>query len=419
MIATLRSCVVLFALLVAAGPAAAQWTRVPDVPASDVFTVWANGDTIAAGADTAVYVSTNAGATWRRSVKVAAGVTTVKTVWIRNGRLYAGTFGQGVFVSDDLGATWLGFSQGLVGGIANSQLFIEDLLVRGDSLYAATAGAGAWVRNLAVAETWHHFGDAFEPNQASNMNAIAASDTRLLAAAGGNGTVFFRDRADADWTLSWLDNVGPEPGLAALAAVWTGHGWVVGSNIGVFISSLGEEPWTLTGPGLGTLFIVSFALRGHDLFADFGTGNGSVISLSRDDGATWQEVETLPLTFTYELAIRGSDLYAGRIDGLWRRSIANVSVPDDPALARLRFVIVGSQPIDDAARFRFEQPAPGPIVLEVFDLAGRRAADAIRGSFPAGPHEITWDARKLGPGVYHARLTAGGEQAVVRVIRAR
>src|SRR5690349_10796444 len=93
------------ALIVLAVPATAQWTRVPELPPSDVFTVWANGDTIAATVDTAVYVSTNAGVTWKRSAKVAAGVTMVWKARMRNGRLYAGTRGQGMFVSDNLGDT--------------------------------------------------------------------------------------------------------------------------------------------------------------------------------------------------------------------------------------------------------------------------------------------------------------------------
>jgi hypothetical protein len=50
MIAQLRSGLALFCLLVVAAPAAAQWTRVLDVPASDIFSVWANDDTLAAGA---------------------------------------------------------------------------------------------------------------------------------------------------------------------------------------------------------------------------------------------------------------------------------------------------------------------------------------------------------------------------------
>jgi photosystem II stability/assembly factor-like uncharacterized protein len=321
-IAVLRFSPVLLGLLIVVPPAQAQWTRIVDVPASDIFSVYASGDTIVAGADTATYVSTNAGATWKRSAKVTTGVTEIRAVLLRDGRIYAGTSRQGVFVSDDLGDTWLDFNQGLVGGIFNTQLDIEAFLVHGDSLYVATEGAGPWVRNLAGVGGWSHYGNLTGDTTAPVMTDIAASDTRLLSAGGGNGTVFFRDLDDADWTLSFLDNVGFVAGLGPISAAWTGHGFVVGSNGGLFRSPSGQEPWTPTGPDFGgPLFNVSFAVRAPDLFASIIPGGGSVIEVSHDDGATWQELETLASAFIYKLAANGTDLYAGRLDGLWRRSI--------------------------------------------------------------------------------------------------
>ena len=69
-------------LLLSPRLAASQWTPVAEIPATLIFSVWTNGDTIAAGADTAVYVSTNAGATWQRSAKPVAGVVAIEAVWI-------------------------------------------------------------------------------------------------------------------------------------------------------------------------------------------------------------------------------------------------------------------------------------------------------------------------------------------------
>jgi len=311
-------------LLTDVSSASAQWTRVDEVPTTNIYTVSANADTIVAGADSLVYTSTNGGVTWKGSATVAAGVTSVQAVVLHNGRLYAGTFGQGVFVSDDLGDTWLGFNQGLVGGIFNTQLFIVGFAVHDDKLYAATSGAGAWARNISVAGSWSHFGNAFEPNAASNMNDIAVGGTRLLACAGFNGMVFFRDPSDSDWTVSWLNNVGLAPGLAALTAIWTGSRWLVGANTGVFHSPQGQSPWTFSDVGLGTLFNVAFALRSPRVFASFGTSAGSTIEFSID-GASWQVLEFLPFTFVFELATHDDTLYAARADGLWRRSIATVA----------------------------------------------------------------------------------------------
>jgi hypothetical protein len=325
MIAARRVAIVAMALLAAASPAAAQWTPVPDVPAARIFSVWASGDTMVATADSVVYVSTNGGAAWKSSATVAPGVKAVLAARMHNGRLYAGTFGQGVFASDDLGDTWLGFNQGLVGGFEDTQLDIVDLLVFDNRLHAATAGDGPWVRDLAGG-TWSHFGSVFEPNQASNMSSITVGGTRLVACAGTNGMVFFRDPGDSDWTESLLKNVALSPGTGAFTAIWTGSSWVVGTNKGLFHSPQGQSPWTFLDAGLGPLDNVAFAIRQPDVLASFVTAAFDAIEYSHDNGASWQILDILPPTFIFGLATHDNTLYAARADGLWRRSIATVAV---------------------------------------------------------------------------------------------
>jgi len=421
-IASLRSAAATALIVIAAAqPAEAQWTRVTEIPSVSMRSVSVNGDTITAGGDTAAYVSTNAGVTWKSSAKITAGVGLVPAVQMRNGRLYAGTGGQGVFISDNLGDTWTAFNQGLIGGFADSQLDIVDLLFRGDSLFAATSGAGAYVRNLN-AGTWSHFGEVFEPEQASNLDGIAAGNGRLVALGGDNGMAFFRDPGQPDWTLSFLNNTGLAPGVQGQAVIWNGNRWLVGTDVGVFTSPLGESPWTFRNIGLGTLSNTAFALRGHDVFATFvfiipGTGLNSTTGLSRDDGTTWQLFENQLGVFTIKIAQLGNTLYAARLDGLWRRSVANVSVP--PHDSRLQFAITGAQPVGDAVRFRFEMPVSGPAAIDVYDLAGRRVSAPVHGELAAGPQEIAWNASDLPPGVYHARLRVGSRTEAVRLVHVR
>lgn len=420
MILNLRFSFAAFALLAVASPAAAQWTRVSEVPASTIYSVWASGDTIAAGADTSVYLSTNGGVTWKGSTQPVAGTSTVQAVRVRNGRLYAGTFGQGVFVSDDFGDTWQAYNQGLVGGILNSQLDLADFEVRGDSLYAATLGAGVYVRGFAPGSTWSHFGEEFEPNQASTVNALGVGGTRLIAAAGGNGSVFHRDPGEPDWTISWLNNVGLHPGTQARSVAWTGSGWVVGAGPGVFHSAGGQEPWTLTDTQLGSLINSSFARWGNVMFGAFDILTAAVIELSSDNGASWIELESFIHGYIYKLAMSGNLLYAGRENGLWRRTtsaLLSAPAPADPV--GLRFSLAGPQPVRDQARFRIELPEAGNASIEIFDVAGRHAAERVQGFWSAGVHELSWDARGLGAGVYQARLTAGGRHAALRLVHIR
>jgi hypothetical protein len=184
---------------------------------------------------------------------------------------------------------------------------------------------------------WSHFGEMIGDTTADIVSDLETSDTRLLASASVNGSVFFRDWGAPGWTQTFLNNVGFVAGLAAISAVSTDHGWVVGSNGGLFRSTAGQEPWTPTGPNIRPLFNVSFAVRSPDVFVELGIGGGSLIEVSRDDGATWQLLDSQPGVFIYKLAMCGNDLYAGRLDGLWRRSTTTAVQPVSWGSAKSRF----------------------------------------------------------------------------------
>ena len=413
-------CFAAIALFAAAAPASAQWTQVAGVPTGFVIAIQAFGDTIVAGTTTRAFISTDAGASWHPSQPARIGVP-IESMLMRNGTLYLGSAGLGVFVSTNLGQTWQAFNDGLVGGFQNSQLDVSDLKVRGDSLYASTFGAGVYVRRLSGVDMWHHFGDAFEPNQASNVRGLAVGGTRLLAMGGVNGSVFFRDPGAGEWTQSWLNNVGLHPGVEAFGAVFTGTGWVVATGVGrgVFSSTQGHEPWTTVNLGLGLLNSGTLALRGHRVFGAFNRDNDVVIADSGNDGLSWDILDVLPLTFVFQMTSVGTDLYAGRADGLWRRSTAAVSVPGAQAHAGLGLALAGAQPAAHDVHLRFNMPEAGDASIEVFDIAGRLAAQLAQPSLSAGPHEVSWSAGELGPGVYAVRLTAGRRQEVVRLVRVR
>jgi len=405
--------------LVGLAPAArAQWSQVPEIPGRELFSLFVNGDTIATGADTTVHVITDGGVTWRHSSKPVAAVRAITATRVRNGRLYAGTFGQGVWTSDDLGQTWQAFNQGLVGGFEDSQLDVVDLKVRGDSLYAATAGAGVYLRRFAAPSAWQPTGTVFAPEQSENVNSLAVGGTRLLALAGSNGMVFRNDPGEADWTESDLDNIGIHAGLSAMTGAWTGTGWVVGTNFGVFLSTGGQEPWTPMGLGLGAIRWTAFTTQGGHLFAAFVTGTVAVMEQSGDNGATWTIDDVLPGIFVQGVGLSRGQLYASRGDGLWRRPSPALAV-GPPVAGALRFSIAGAQPFTDRATFRFDLPMPGVATIELFDVMGRRTGVRASASSPAGAQQLSLDARDLRPGVYAARLTAGAAHAELRIVHVR
>jgi hypothetical protein len=275
--------------------------------------------------------------------------------------------------------------------------------------------------------TWHPFGNEFENNTSANVADLETDGTRLVAAAGGNGSVFRRDPGELDWTISWLDNVGLRPGVQARQILWNGHGWVVGTIRGVSHSVGGQEPWTTFNPGLGPLQNEAFAARGRTLFAafdfiDFGLGLQIVaIESSEDDGATWELMEFLPGAFVFRMAVARTTLYAARADGLWRRSIDTVSASGDggPHASPLALAVVGRQPAapGDALRLRFDLPSAADASIELYDVRGRRVVPAVHDAYAAGPPVVALDVHGLHAGVYQARVASAGHQATARVVR--
>ena len=411
-------------LLAAPVPALAQWTRIAALPTTTVFSVWSNADTIVAGADSVTFISTNAGTGWHKSLRVAAGTVAVTSVLFLDHRLYAGTFGQGVFVSDDLGDHWQAFNQGLVGGFQDSQLDVNNLFIHGGAIYAATAGASVYERSLGAGQTWHLFGNVFEENQASDVTDLAAggaSGNRLFATVVANGDVVVRDPGDADWTQSFLNNVGLGPGNAGFGTTWSGSRFVVGSTIGVFSSPTGQSPWTFFDLGAGALHNGVFAQRGSQLFGAFARLTFEIFETSGDGGVTWQLLEVVPATFAYRIAAQGANLYAAQTNGLWVRSIATVGVADGDAAddapgADLALALAGRQPVGDEVRVRFVMPEAGRAVIDVYDVRGRHVGERVDATLAAGPQRLALDAGSLAPGVYVARLTAAGRHATVRMV---
>ena len=60
--------------------------------------------------------------------------------------------------------------------------------------------------------------------------------------------------------------------------------------------------------------------------------------------------------------------------------------------------------------------------LAIFDLSGRQVRLLRAGEQAAGPHTVRWDGRgtdgrSVAPGIYFARLRAGGECLERRIVR--
>jgi hypothetical protein len=110
---------------------------------------------------------------------------------------------------------------------------------------------------------------------------------------------------------------------------------------------------------------------------------------------------------------------------LWSRpfrfDLSTAGVGPGPPAARhaCELIAVAPDPVRERTTISYRLAAPGPVVLGVFDLAGRRVLALADQTMPAGTHEVPLDAAALAPGVYECRVSAGGEVSARRFVRLR
>ena len=87
-----------------------------------------------------------------------------------------------------------------------------------------------------------------------------------------------------------------------------------------------------------------------------------------------------------------------------------------PAAAPARELAVLRNPSRRGAELRFAIPADERVRVTILDVSGRRIATLADAAFPAGRHHLRWDPSSGAPGVYFARLEAGGRTVTRRMV---
>jgi hypothetical protein len=90
-------------------------------------------------------------------------------------------------------------------------------------------------------------------------------------------------------------------------------------------------------------------------------------------------------------------------------SESDVRLPNSTSLS------VYPDPFNAQTTISFILDHSGPVILEVYDLLGRRVATLVDAQMLAGEHQVVWDARNRASGVYYLSLRAGSQSATLRM----
>ncbi|UCC78387.1 MAG: T9SS type A sorting domain-containing protein, partial [Candidatus Zixiibacteriota bacterium] len=64
-------------------------------------------------------------------------------------------------------------------------------------------------------------------------------------------------------------------------------------------------------------------------------------------------------------------------------------------------------PFNATTAIRYDLPEPSHVIIEIFDLLGRKVQTLVDQRQPAGHHQVTWNAKDKSSGIYFYKLKAG------------
>ncbi len=301
-------------------PAFSQWTRVVQLPPSNIFTLFHKDDALYAGGTNVIYVSQDKGQTWSSTTAVpglSPDSSIIDNIAVYNNELYAASPSKGVFKSVDGGATWQDISAGITPSVSDFCLF------RGN-LYAATFGTGAnsiYILDTPGRNHWLAFSKGLSA-LSTNVNSITGTSNTLVAGTIANGLYDYLAPGSTTWEERFLTNP-ISVNEAAFDIISVHDTLFLPGKTGFFYMSTDKGlSWSVFGDRLvtGASFIVNAkqALLSSRYIFD-GSSNSSLFYYIKKDALLQPFVQfsILHNFFTWKLDIVGDNLWAASDRGLF------------------------------------------------------------------------------------------------------
>jgi hypothetical protein len=321
-------------LLLSISASFAQWTKVNQLPAADIASLYHKDSTLYAGGKNIIYVSKDKGLTWD-STSTIPQLFLVTSIIIYKNELYAAAPNKGVFKSPDGGTTWQNISTGIFPDVAD---FCE---FRGD-LYAATLGNSVYKLNPVNRNSWLFFSDGLS-SLSANINAIAGNNNTLVAGTNSNGLYNYLPANETTWEERFL--LGHISTNEAAYDIITAHDTLLyaGKTGRFYISTDNGLNWNLFGNRLissaTTIVNAKQALVSSIRFFDGISFSTAFFYIKKDSLQTpFINFSIVRDHFTYKTDILGNKLWDASSKGLFYMSLSGlpgISGDDDSLLVVL------------------------------------------------------------------------------------
>ncbi len=228
------------------------------------------------------------------------GNADIITFFSKNGYLFIGTRGSGIFRSSNDGDNWTPIDSGL------TDKYVYAFTSYGTNLFAGTANGGVYL-STNNGTNWTAVNSGL-PNL--YVISLAVSGSNIFA--GGSGIYLSTDNG-TKWT-----NVNPYLANQCLifrTLAFSGTDIFAGLIAGFIHLTDNGQNYSEGNSGLTNTYVNIFANNGNNLFA--GTSGG--LFLSTNNGHNWATIDSgLTSTYIYTLAFSGKSIFAGTAGGVFR-----------------------------------------------------------------------------------------------------
>ncbi len=337
------------------------------------------GNKLLAATTSGLFISTNNGNSWDSATGLpASDVITLETL---GNKEFAGTDGDGIYVSADSGKTWAAANTGV------TDMFIHSFVVKGTSLFAGGVRGGVFL-STNNGTSW----SAVNTGLATLSVVSFLVDGNNLLAFLVNGTLYKSTNNGTSWTdmnagLPPLEFVGYADGSTLYAG-----------SAGYLMKSInGGSTWTSVFANLpANEEIGAIDKSGSNLLVAVDNGG---IGLSKDNGVSWSLQNTgLTNTHVFTLLVYGNNVFVGTLGaGMWVRPLAEV-------LAGSGIKSVGAKQKSslqlDKGRVSFTLAQASPFSLTLCNLQGQTIKTLSQGWEIAGQHTFPLQTFGMQAGIY-------------------
>jgi len=316
------------ALLLFGSASFSQWTRVQELPSTDIFTVYHKDGILYAGGKNVIYISRDKGRSWD-STKIIPQFSMLDNIIVHKNELYASSYSVGVYKSSDEGNTWQNITNGIFP-------FVSDFCEWKGDLYAATLGSSVFKLDPVRRDNWSPFNNGLS-SLSANLNSIAANNNALVAGTIANGLYDYLPANATSWDERFLlGQIRPTEGVYDII---TAHDslFLAGFTGRFYMSEDNGLNWNLFGNRLPSN-ITSLVNAKQALLSSRSNFNGASYTTSFDyikkDALQGSFVgfSSVADHFTYKLDIIGSKLWDASTKGLFYMSLSDlpgISAADD------------------------------------------------------------------------------------------